>query len=74
MVAPKEPFTAEKKKRNTVELPTSIDAGAGHIILEGLSLAELAEHQAEWKQKLADMPKIALELRAINQEIRRKAK
>jgi hypothetical protein len=61
----------EKKKRTPVALPTSIDRGDTHLLLSGLSLTELAELQAQWKQKLADVPRIALELRAINAAIRK---
>jgi hypothetical protein len=61
-------------KRKTVELPTSIDDGGGHVILEGLSLAELAEYQEKWKNRLAAVPRTELELKAINAAIRAKAK
>jgi hypothetical protein len=66
--------TQQKKPRQQVELPTSIDDGAGHVILSGLSLAELADWQKSWKQKMADVPRIELELRAINAAIRSKAR
>lgn len=61
----------EKKTRTVTELPTSIDDGTGHVILADLSLAELADYQQRWKQKLADIPRLQLELRAINQAIRK---
>ena len=63
-----------KKKRKSVDLPTSIDDGNGHVILEGLSINELAGYQDKWKSRLADVPRIELELKAINASIRAKAK
>ena len=62
------------KRRTVTELPTSIDDGAGHVILAGLSLPELADWQKSWKQKMADIPRIELELRSINAEIRKRGR
>lgn len=64
----------EKKKRVMKQLPTSIGSDdAGYTVLEGMTLAELAEAQEKWKKNLENVPKMELELRAINVEIRKRA-
>ena len=64
----------EKKKRTATILPTQIDAGDGLLTLAEAPLSELAKLQADWKEKLANAPLIELQLRAINAEIRKRAK
>lgn len=69
----------ETKTRKTTQLPSSItivddDGNQENHIIENLSLADLAAHQERLKRLLADVPSIQLELKAINAQIRKKAK
>lgn len=68
--------TAEKKARQVTELPTVI---AGYdereeLVIDDLSLGALVNERDRIKQALSDVPRLTLELRAVNQAIRRKAK
>ena len=70
----------EKKPRKVTDLPASIrivraDGETENLrFLDSLSLAELADYQSEWKATIAAMPNKELELRAINAEIRKRAR
>lgn len=66
--------TGPKKPRRKTELPMTLPIKGEIILIEVMGLAELVECQSEWKSKLANVPDMELELRAINAEIRRKAK
>lgn len=59
-----------KKPRTKVILPTHVSDGE----ISSFSLTELAALQTDWKEKLANVPLLELQLRAINQEIRKRAK
>ena len=63
-----------KKVRNKTVLPDALVIDGEDALLEDLSLPELVDYKFAWENKLADMPRLALELKAIHAEIRRKAK
>jgi hypothetical protein len=66
--------TPARKPRLKIELPTSIDKGEGHVLLEAMTLVELVEEKTSYEKQLANIGKTKLELRAINAEIRKRAR
>lgn len=66
--------TQTKRKRTKTELPTEIVVDGTTVTLAGMDLPYLARAQTNLKELLADVPRLELELRAINQEIRRRAR
>lgn len=69
----------QKKTREKTKLPTNIDSSGGTILLEGMTFNELGDAQKARKDWLANFDKDAidharLELKAINNEIKRRAK
>lgn len=68
---------APKKTRQKTVLPSFIaydNDGNIEVIINELTLVQLVEYQSKIKKKLEDAPRIALELKAINQAIRKLAK
>lgn len=62
------------KTRKVTELPTTIFYDGEQVQFQDMSLTELVDRKYEWQNKLEGVHLLELELRAINQEIRRKAK
>lgn len=60
-----------KKVRKVTVLPSDLADG---VQIAALTLSELVQYQASLKKELADMPRIVLELKAINVAIRKLAK
>lgn len=67
-------MATEKKPRNKAMLPTILEGANGTVEISQIPDAEIFAFRDSWKKKLADVPRIELELRAINAAIRAKAK
>lgn len=61
----------ERKPRQKKELPDVLLIGEDAIPIEGLSLEQLIQYHRQWIADLEEMPRLELELNAINQAIRK---
>lgn len=64
----------ERKKRAKTELPTTVEINGSEVELSEQSLPVLASIQNDLKNALANVPFDELRLRAVNAEIRKRAK